>query len=601
MEAGSVPAAEADRSKEPGRWTHKGYASAVSRTCEIWSFALRMLFAELRLRRMSDPDVAAAERILLAARLKDGLLSLGPTFIKLGQLLSTRVDVVPAEYVAALSSLQDRVPGFSGELAAETIENELGRSLSELFDSFELEPIAAASLGQVHRAVYEGRQVAVKVQRSGLRELFDVDLKNLRALAVLADKLDSRTGTDDASWERVYDESARLLWEEIDYMVEGTNGDRFRRNFADIPWVKVPIVYWERTSEKVLTMEFVPGVKISDTDALAAMGVDPVVVARRSAEAFLIQVLRHGFFHGDCHPGNLNVDAVADGRLIYYDTGTMSEVPPAVREGLVDALFGIYGGSEKDVVDAMSKMGVLKRGADRVGVEKIGRSLLTSFRGALAAGSTNSERRTDVTRRLDMIGEDLLSVGDDAPFRFPPVFAFVYRSFSTLEGIGKGLDPNYDLTAVAGPFLRELADIRGGLNGTGSGLGIGAALTVAQNGLKRVGLRPKDLATVVMQPRKVAYVEETMRRMASGDLKLRVRVLDSERSLRRMSLVQDNLGTALLAATACNIASVLMTSAERYASSSRIMWVVAAVSLLKLAIGMAKLRAMDRRLARFSV
>ena len=170
------------------------------------------------------------------------MLELGPTFIKLGQLLSTRIDVLPREYIDALVVLQDQVPGFPGDVAVQIIEKELGKPIEELYDSFDRNSLAAASLGQVHVAYKNGKKLAVKVQRQGLKKLFDMDLKNIKVLAILLDKFDPKSDGAQRDWASIYDESARLLYKEIDYNQEALNGIRFKENFANIPWVKVPDV-----------------------------------------------------------------------------------------------------------------------------------------------------------------------------------------------------------------------------------------------------------------------------------------------------------------------------------------------------------------------
>ena len=174
--------------------------------------------------------------------MKEKILELGPTFIKLGQLISTRIDVVPKEYIDELKELQDRVPGFSGDLAVELIEKELGKPINQLFDTFDRTYIAAASLGQVHVATKDGNKYAVKVQRQGLKKLFDMDLKNIKALAVILDKVDPKTDGAQRNWVDIYDESARLLYKEIDYRAEALSSIRFKENFKDVPWIKVPEV-----------------------------------------------------------------------------------------------------------------------------------------------------------------------------------------------------------------------------------------------------------------------------------------------------------------------------------------------------------------------
>jgi predicted unusual protein kinase regulating ubiquinone biosynthesis (AarF/ABC1/UbiB family) len=223
-------------------------------------------------------------------------LQLGPTFIKLGQLLSTRIDVLPKEYIKALVLLQDQVPGFDGDIAVEIVEKELGKPIDQLFDTFNRTALAAASLGQVHLATKNGKQYAVKIQRQGLKKLFDMDLKNIKVLAILLDKFDPKTDGAARDWGSIYDESARLLYQEIDYKLEALNCIRFKDNFANVPWVKVPEVELDMTTTNVITMEYVPGIKINNIEKIEEAGIDRQLLAKRSAEAYLTQLCRHGFF-----------------------------------------------------------------------------------------------------------------------------------------------------------------------------------------------------------------------------------------------------------------------------------------------------------------
>ncbi|CAM9696608.1 unnamed protein product, partial [Ectocarpus sp. 12 AP-2014] len=460
-----------DLSNMESSWNKRGYGSAISRSVEVWVFGAKILFKEIKLRKVEEAAEKSQKRAAIAVQLKDGLLRLGPTFIKLGQLLSTRIDVVPKEYIKELVMLQDNVPGFPFESAKRLIEEDLGQPLEELYETFSEVPLAAASLGQVHLAkIKGGEQVAVKVQRAGLKALFDQDLKNLKLLVKVLDKLDPKFDGADRDWVSIYDESAKLLYKEIDYINEAENAIRFKENFQDTPWVKVPDVYWNMTSERVVTMEFVPGVKINNLDEIDRRGIDRKLLAKRSAEAYLTQLCRHGFFHCDPHPGNVACDEQDGGRLIFYDFGMMDEFKPNVRSGLVNLIFSTYENDPRAVCDALVEMGILKAGSDRISVEKIARSFLGEFTNTLNQGQdgkwTSELTKEDKTRlrkeRRAKLGEDLLSVSGDVPFKFPPTFTFVFRAFTSLDGIGKGLDTKYDLTRLAQPYLKELLDVRDG-------------------------------------------------------------------------------------------------------------------------------------------
>ncbi|CAI0428820.1 unnamed protein product [Linum tenue] len=287
-----------------GRWNRFKTYSTIQRTVEIWGSVFTFIFkAWLNSQKFSYRGMTEEKKMVrrkaLAKWLKDTILRLGPTFIKIGQQFSTRVDILAQEYVDQLSELQDQVPPFPSETALSIVEEELGAPVEDIFERFDYEPIAAASLGQVHRARLKGQEVVLKVQRPGLKDLFDIDLKNLRVIAEYLQKIDPKSDGAKRDWVAIYDECASVLYQEIDYTKEAANAELFASNFKNMDYVKVPNIYWEYTTPQVLTMEYVPGIKINKVQALDKLGLDRQRLGRYAVESYLEQILSHGFFHAD--------------------------------------------------------------------------------------------------------------------------------------------------------------------------------------------------------------------------------------------------------------------------------------------------------------
>ena len=598
--------------KEPGgRWGRFKSYSTFQRTWEIWSFAFTFFFKLWLVNQkfmykkngMTEEAVSAKKREL-AVWLREGLVKLGPTFIKIGQQFSTRVDVLSPEFIKELEKLQDNVPPFSSSKAIEIVENGLGKPVDQVFDEFDAEPIAAASLGQVHVAKLNGERVVVKVQRPGLKDLFDIDLKNVRVLAEWLQKVDPKSDGAARDWVAIYDECSRILYQEIDYTLEGKNADRFRKNFEETPWIKVPKVLWDYTTPEVLTLEYVPGVKINRGSELDKMGIDRQLLARRTVESYLQQLLTYGFFHADPHPGNIAVDAEEGGRLIYYDFGMMGSIPNDVRGGLLELFYGVYKKNVDGCLDALVKMGVLVEGGDRTAVRRTGEFFLKSFEDRLQEQKaqreqdesysdsfkpqrTKEEAKERRKQILASIGEDLLVASADKPFRFPATFTFVVRSFTVLDGIGKALDSRFDISEIAAPYARELL-----LEGSPQ------YAKLQEEWGKRLELQNRAVINLFKGPNMIEDIYAVINQLERGDLKLRVRALEAERALNRVAMMQKAMFGAIISSMLVNMGTVLSVSAMGLAASAS--FTGAGVFGLFAMINLIKVRAAEKKEAQLT-
>lgn len=372
------------------------------------------------------------------------LVDLGPAFIKAGQALSTRPDIVPPVLLEELAQLQDQLPGFSSDLAMACIEEDLGAPVHAHFDSLEREPISAASLGQVHRGVLKGGQpVAVKVQRPGLREQITLDLYIVRNIAAW---LNRNIGLIRSDLVALIDELGQRVFEEMDYLNEAANAERFRELHRNNPRIAVPAIYRDATSRRVLTMEWIDGVKLTNLEAVRAMGIDPDDMVEVGVNCSLQQLLEHGFFHADPHPGNLL--ALEDGRLCYLDFGMMSEVSRESRTGLIQAVVHLVNRNFSKLSKDFVTLGFL---AEDVNLEPIVPAFESVFSQALEMGVNRMDFKS--------VTDDMSGVMYRFPFRVPPYYALIIRSLVTLEGIALSVDPDFKILGAAYPyFARRLME-----------------------------------------------------------------------------------------------------------------------------------------------
>ena len=384
-------------------------------------------------------SVDAETRVHRAEVLLDSLLTLGPTFIKLGQLLSTRPDILPPEYVDVLSSLQDEVPPAEWPGVKEVLEDELG-PVGEVYDDFDTEAISGASLGQVYLATYEGEQVAVKVRRPGIESLVEADLRVLRWSMPLVQRF---IGQGRAfSLENLTDEFAQTIRQEMDYSREGQMLREIQQNFADDEAIRIPDTIESASGPRVLTMEYCPGVKINDVETLDEMGFDRTELATKLQRIYLQMIVEDGVFHADPHPGNLAVDD--DGSVIFYDFGMSGRVDPFIQDKIVEFYIAVANQDIDGILDTLIEMGTLSPEADRQVMGDVMELAIADARGE------------DIEQyRVNQIIEQVENTIYEFPLRLPRNLALVLRVATVVEGVCVTLDPEFDFISVATDYLTE--------------------------------------------------------------------------------------------------------------------------------------------------
>lgn len=402
----------------------------------IWTF-LSFAFSLWRDKKTNRTTQNEQRR---AIRLREILSKLGPAFIKIGQALSTRPDVVPPFYLEELSKLQDQLPPFPNEVAYQFIEEELGAPPDQIYAELTANPIAAASLGQVYKGKLKtGEIVAVKVQRPGLAEGISLDIYILRSLAVWAHNTFKFIRSDLVG---IMDEFGERLYEEMDYNHEGHNAEKFAKLYGHIKDIYVPKIYWEQTGRRVLTMEWITGTKLTDLEAVRAQGIDAPYLIEVGVQCSLRQLLEHGFFHADPHPGNLL--ATPQGQLAYLDFGMMSEVKPYQRYGLLEAIVHLVNRDFEGLAKDYVKLEFLTPDTD-----------LTPIIPALANVFNNALGASVAELNFKSITDQLSALMYDYPFRVPAYYALIICSLVTLEGIAINVDPNFKVLSKAYPYVAK--------------------------------------------------------------------------------------------------------------------------------------------------
>ncbi|WOD40923.1 AarF/ABC1/UbiB kinase family protein [Nodosilinea sp. E11] len=375
-----------------------------------------------------------------AVQLRTMLTNLGPAYIKIGQALSTRPDLVPPVFLEELTTLQDQIPPFPDAIAYRFIEEELGAPPSQIYAEISESPIAAASLGQVYKGrLHSGEAVAIKVQRPGLAQRIALDLYIIRGLARFATNRISQIRSDLVA---IMDEFGERIFEEMDYTHEGENAQRFAHLYGHIADIYVPHIYPQYTARRVLTMEWIEGTKLTNIDKLNSLGIDATHLIDVGVQCSLRQLLEHGFFHADPHPGNLL--AMADGKLAYLDFGMMSEVKPYQRYGLIEAVVHMVNRDFEGLANDYVKLEFLTPDTD-----------LTPIIPALANVFSNALGASVAELNFKSITDEFSALMYEYPFRVPAYYALIIRSLVTLEGIAINVDPEFKVLSKAYPYVAK--------------------------------------------------------------------------------------------------------------------------------------------------
>ena len=485
-------------------------------------------------------------------------LSLGGLMIKVGQYLSTRLDVLPPEITSELEGLQDEVPPVPFIEIQALAEAELGMPLSQAYAEFDPTPIAAASLGQAHRARLRASEAAdvgftdavVKVLRPGIEEVVEVDLSALRRIAGWLSRV--RALSTHADFPTLIEEFAVSSLEEVDYLHEAANAERFDADFAEQPGVTTPVVAWERTTRRVLTLSDVTAIKITDVEALTAAGFDPHAVATALARATFEQLFEHGFFHADPHPGNIFVTPVVnpespdsrDFAITYIDFGMMGTISDALRSSLRKLVVAVATRDGKGLVAAIQEAGILLPSADNASLEKAMSELFDRFGGMGIA----ELQRVDPRELVDF-GNRFGEVIRSMPIQLPENYLLLIRTVSIVSGVCSSLDPDFNMWEALEPYAQTLMRNEGA------------------NLLKTAGTQAVSFVTAAA--RMPARVNDLVTMIESGNLSVKTPGADAsvralERTARRLIGVVIFaallIGGVLLLPTAGALGIILMSA-----------------------------------------
>jgi predicted unusual protein kinase regulating ubiquinone biosynthesis (AarF/ABC1/UbiB family) len=432
------------------------------------------------------PNIEVLIRVLVAFR--QTAIKLGVLMIKLGQFLSSRADLLPEEALAVLGSLQDEVPPAPFSHVVSVVETELGKPIDQVFSTFERKCTAAASLGQVHKAVLAatGEEVAVKIQRPSIDQLVRSDLSTLKFVIWVINRFVDTSEFIDLMG--VYREFKRTVYEEIDYVTEAANAQRFREMFKDDPTIYIPRVYEDYTTRRILVLEWIDGIKINDYAAIEAAGISRLEVAKRTVQTYFYQFFEAGFFHADPHPGNIFVKPGPPGSgpiIAFVDFGMVGTLTKSMKKAMKDLFLSFLARDSHALVGALAKLGFIGDGANMAAIER-GMAMMMERYFGLTLGEA---------RDLDIpeVSQDVEQLLYGQPFQIPAQFAFTGRAIGTLVGVATGLSPEFNFVDVATPYARKFL----GLDAEGAGQTIQEILNQLLDTGRTLLALPRSLERVI--------------------------------------------------------------------------------------------------------
>jgi len=413
----------------------------VSRKIKTWDFSSRLVVRKKIIDSfyIQDKSRYSSEIRSLGIWAKNYLIELGPTFIKLGQTFSTRKDLFPEEFISELEKLQDNVTEIPPGILKLAISEQLNEPIEQTFEYFDYSPYKSASLGQVHKAkLKSGKKVAVKIQRPYVREIINEDIETILQILSFFDLIGYSTGP---SAKLIFEEAKQKLFDELDYSIEAKNAIMFRKSFENVSWVVVPRVYVSKSTDKLLIMEWVGSIKITDKHLFEKYSIDSNKISNDFIKFFIIQTMEYGFFHADPHPGNIGINS--SGKLVIYDFGLVVKLPENIQIKLKEMITYIIQRDTRSLVDLFISIGIINPNSSKYEIEIFFNNILNYLQ--------KIENVNDPTIKDQIISK----LSQEKPFTIPSSFIFLGKTLSIIEGISTQLDPEFSFYKYLTPYVEE--------------------------------------------------------------------------------------------------------------------------------------------------